>query len=397
MEEKIKLKILFIQQFPLTAQGGGAVILDRLIRHKPEACEIVCAYEKNTFEYNGKSLHNHIGLKSIKRNFRYGIGRLICIGVFQFGDFLFTKHLRKVISDERPDVIHLTSHGLLFKDAIKIVSKINIPFFVSIHDDWHSTISSCISNKKAKNILRKYLIKSASNFVISEEMGEYLKSNLIIKDYEVIHDGITSADKTVKKYSSIISDELNILYVGMLFETQLKTINTFIDAIENINLVEKINVHVCSNSSLEVIKPHRKVSIINHGWVSEDYIMNLGKIMHGGILPISFSSKDALFYKTSFMTKIPFYVRLHLPIICISPSYSSSYKVIQKDGIGILIDKLDSSLIQEQISRFINLILDNPNIFESRILESIDNRFNFEKICSSFYQSIIRSYKFSIK
>jgi glycosyltransferase involved in cell wall biosynthesis len=382
------MRVLFIQGFHIDGKGGGAYIIKRLF-HTANNYGItpILAYDAIDHGTQNQNDFQSFEFKTKNKKFRYGLGRLIGFLIILGFDFKAKKTLKKIIEVSNADMVHLIAHGVSFPISAYAAISAKKPYVIAVHDLWHLTVFGYIPKYWSDYIFKKIVLNAKHVYVISEGMGKYLVEEFGIKKYIVVHDGIIDHQPKVH-INQTEENDINILYVGMLHSMQVKILNLFIQALLEIPS-KQFKIHICSNFCYEPGLKSNNVDIINYGWVSEEKLKDIGQICDFGFLPLSFEKRDNLFYRTSLMTKIPTYVKLNVPIICIGPSNSSAFEVINNDGIGFTIDTSDLEQIKLKLTDYFSQSPKEQTKVIDNIHTSACNRFDLNNIADRFFNSII--------
>jgi hypothetical protein len=168
---------------------------------------------------------------------------------------------------------------------------------------------------------------------------------------------------------------------------QVKMLNRFFHSLSRFEDT-KFKLGICTVSTFHLDAEYDNISVANYGWVNEKQLQDISREYAFGLLPLSFEQKDERFYRTSLMTKIPFYLSVLLPVICIGPESSSAVKVIRQDKVGLCL----TSNEEKDFTDFAKLLLSVDNEvyrqLQSQINEAAAERFNIRKIMDRFYFSL---------
>jgi glycosyltransferase involved in cell wall biosynthesis len=383
-----KRTILFIQDYPLSAKGGGAVIIRRLLNFSNYyGFDIVIAYDKNSYGSDSENDHHSISFDTNHRLGKFGIGRIMGSLTILGFDSKANFQLRNIVKKVKPQYIHCIAHGVSFPLAANMARKLKIPYVVSVHDIWQIVVKQYIPVKLADLIWRPILRGAVNVCVISDQMGMYLTEKYNINSYKIVHDGIDPENGKICN-KRLDANKISILYAGNLFDSQKEQLLKFIDSFcdfSNGSLV----IHLCSSTSLDLNKFGNKVKLYFHGWVDENQLMEISKECDYGFLPLSFSKKDALFYKTSFMTKITLYVKCNLPIICLGPAYSSAVKYISKYKLGFCIVDENKEQFIDSLKRILSLNQNEYGNIKIALEQAAKTVFLQSSIAHRFYSSFV--------
>lgn len=381
-------KILFLQSFSLTQPGGGSSIIKKLLSYaKDYNVETIIACDEQELPeafVESSKISGEYHLRRRITSIRYGVGIILRFLLLFSIDFKGRKSLRTLFTRINPDIIHITIHGIaapLYVYAAKKWGKAKV--YISIHDYWPIICYVRTPTWITNYVFRRILFSADGVFVISEEMGLFLKEKYAISHYEIIHDGYSNIQDDTKAHED---KPFDFLYVGLLHEMQLATLQHFVAALSKIEHKQFV-LGVCSNYSFNI--PSENVTIKNYGWLKETELKLIAKQFKYGILPVSFEEKDSLFYKTSLMTKIPFYISNALPIIYIGPKYTASYNLIIKDKLGkTIVENTLACYRNELFSLVENSALDYEQLLNNHKL-SIESTFNIERISKLFYSIML--------
>ena len=150
----------------------------------------------------------------------------------------------------------------------------------------------------------------------------------------------------------------------------------------------RFTIGVCSVSVYQPPQAFNNVSVINYGWLKEEEVRELGRKYQYGLLPLSFDRKDELFYKTSLMTKIPFYTSMLLPIICIGPGTASAVQLIRREATGLVAVAEDGSDLPALVEQAINMDTTGYNARINQLKKSAATTFSFDLIAERFYRGM---------
>jgi glycosyltransferase involved in cell wall biosynthesis len=381
------MKLLFVQEYHLNAKGGGAYIYKRLLSFaKKFNTDIAIAYDATAFGSDQTSQYPSYSFRTLFRKYPFGVGRIIGILTIFGLDFKARFQLRKIIRKEKPDFIHLTAHGAAFPLTYIEAVRCKKPYLLAVHDLWPGTVSGYIPKWIADRLFRPMVLNAHKVYVISDNMGKFLCENYGIDKYIVIHDGV-NALMPEGSNSRKQSNSINLMYAGILHNMQSDMLNSIVRNLANLKN-SNFEIHVCSTDAYKPLSNSYNVKIVNHGWVDETQLRVISGYCDFGLLPLSFAQSDELFYRTSLMTKIPFYLGAGLPILCFGPAGSSAVEIIKNDKIGLTIeDNLDAS-IQSAFEQIALMTDKEREDYLQNIRMSIDKRFNSKKISNDFFNSL---------
>lgn len=179
---------------------------------------------------------------------------------------------------------------------------------------------------------------------------------------------------------------INIVFCGSLYAK--KEWNAFIKTlVKNDFLVDgvRINVHFLGNYPKTKVIYNKKINY--HGFKIGNELNEIMKSMHIGYMPYWIDESYSLVAKTSFPSKLSFYLESNLFIFNHSPSYSEANKIIDKYNIGVNCNSLDQDIIYESLRQMVNNLFSENNI--SNIENCIKNELS-AKIMSSRLEQLLK-------
>jgi hypothetical protein len=387
--KKVK-KILFCQGFSLQQQGGGVTIIKRLMAYSNAmGYESFACFDQNEVPPDVRDKINPNEETAIEtssrttRNPRFSrfnplLKLLILLGIDQKAKSSFSKLLRRI----EPDVIHITAHGLSFPLFFFLAKKWGkAKVVISVHDLWQFTIWDKYPRRLLDYLFKRCLRSAGHCYVISPEMGEYLKAKYGILSYTVVHDGYAATSNL------ILSEKLSnsFLYVGILTDSQRLLLDRIAFCMSSVE--GSFTIGVCSNTTY-TCSNYKNVHVENYGWVAQERLNEISLKYMYGILPLSFEPSRSLFYQTSLMTKIPFYFSAALPVYCIGEEDSSSVKLIQREKAGICCTNPSDQLLVESVTKITELSKDAYCKMVKHTQDSLATTFNINLIVERFYSSL---------
>ena len=370
----------------MDAKGGGTYILRRLHRFAPEyGVEPFYVYDINgegfyeADEYPGRAFSTR------RRQYRFGLGRLAGFATIAGFDPGAHRQLKQVIADFQPDALHLTAHGVSFPIMARAAFETGRPVYLSVHDLWHQTVRPYIPESLSHGIFGRIARRAKEIFVVSDEMGEYLKAHYGIRSWKVVHDGVTKVHE--RQAVERLPETIRLLYVGMVHSRQMKMLHQLVRSLGAFP-DRQFEVHFCTRTPYTPELNPGNVRIIFHGWVSEEELVARSHESHLGLLPLSFEPEDALFYRTSFMTKITFYTAVQLPILCFGPEWASAARIVREEGLGLTFTDNSDQAVVESLRKMLTLTAQDYRHFIGNMDKAARSRFDAATIAHRFYSAM---------
>lgn len=342
-------KIAFIQSFNVNQKTGGAVIIKKLIESSRkngfEAYLIVDETEV-TSECKNVVIDNTFFFKRISTKTGPIVRHLNYLRLFFNFDKIGQQNLINILENIAPDIIHIVAHGFafpLYVAASKRYAKAEIR--ISVHDLWPLTISNRFPSFFNEYVFKIGLKSAPIIFPISDEMAIYLNEKYNVNCTKPVYDAFEYHPQPA---SERVNEKIKILYAGNLNSEQTTLLKEIISSVD-ISQKDKFQFVICSNSTIEISESNN--SVINLGWVNPVELKEIAETCDYGIMALSFDAKSQVFNQTSFMTKVPFYLNMRLPIIYVGPKNTSAAHFIKRNDVGISFENL-------QPSAFSNFVLD---------------------------------------
>lgn len=370
----------------MDTQGGGTYILRRMCQYAADYGVVYqFAYDVNGEGVYPSETYPSVSFQSRRRQYRWGLGRLVGFLTLTGFDPYAERQLQRIIDDFNPDAIHLTAHGVSFPLMAKVAFRSGIPVYLSVHDAWQQTVRPYapkgMANWRFGNIARR----AKEVFVISDEMGRYLKEAFGLEHWLVVHDGVTQVPE--RSWPGGTSGIIRLLYVGIVHSRQMKTLHQMVRCLGHFP-DRKFEVHFCTRTPYTPEFNPANVDIIFHGWLAEEQLVALSQNSHFGLLPLSFNAADALFYRTSFMTKVPFYTGVKLPMLCIGPSWTSAMRTVREDGLGLIIETNDDGAVEHGIRQMVEMTPERYQQYLHNMARAARTRFDVQAIAERFYNAM---------
>jgi hypothetical protein len=271
--------------------------------------------------------------------------------LFWIGEELLSLYVyfkvRNYFAKEKPDIILTTWFSTFLIPAYKLSCKFNIPLAIICHDDFENQVASdVVSNYLKRRKLTKIYRHAKARFCVAEGMenefykrygahgdilypigGENSKNEIKVRD--------NSTGKLVFGYLGSISNgaEPLLFFADCLKETE-----------------HQLYIYTSGFPTSGPYTTHPNIK--NAGFYS-DREMLLTEVFTNidvFIVSQSFDLKDKMFLQTNFPSKLIDMVGIGLPLIIISPPYSSSGIWAKKfNKSNIYISRLNKEIIIENI------------------------------------------------
>lgn len=251
--------------------------------------------------------------------------------------------LQNWIRKNNPDILFFVGGSYTFshKIALKISKYYKLPLVTYFTDDY---IINYSNNSLLGKIYEKKLLKSYNN-TISNSKLLFVIGELMSRDYSTLFnrkfDYIMNCVQDIPKSLNENSNSINISYFGGLHLKRYESLMEFAETMKKLDLKFKytISVYTTSDLPIKILNQLKSkgVSFFNivEGEELQNAINNSNFLLHLE----SHDKKIKKLIKYSISTKIPEYLISSRMIICYGPSDVASMKLIEDNGIGLVLDK----------------------------------------------------------
>lgn len=339
--------IAFIQPFGLQGSGGGSRILRALLdtSHPP-------VVSINTGIYPaGPPLTVRELYVPIRRNMgriertRFGRHFPVMEGILRP---IFEKRLRKALHEEQIKQIHFVAHAYDTVAVSRIASELNIPIFLSVHDDLEYTSHAHPRLQEMLKAMEEMWQNAASIYVISDEIGREYARRYGSREYHIVTDGLAKVANGPRKRSG---QSLHVYFMGLFHLGYRPNLRALLDALKLIRMRHPtwdISV-TCRSGSMYcpiraddvpiTVLPFAPESEVEKDMLAADLLYQ----------PLPFDPASSGFAKFSMSTKQVTYLGSGLPILYHGPSNAAACTLLSKHDAGLICTNLDPETIAKQL------------------------------------------------
>lgn len=271
------------------------------------------------------------------------------------------RSLRKVIREEKPEVVWMIPHGFATPIFHRVLATQDVPrLHVSIHDmtDTNSHIAS-IGRKRANEFqskLQDIYARSQSRDCVTEEMSRELerctskKADLIIK-YGAEPEQIRSLLERGSYPRTESSDVIRIGYAGTI--TSPESFALFVGALQLIKdrLPRPIELHVFSDISHQGASWFDATLIRERGFLSGDEFTREYSRCDWGLSVLPLEDTDPRYSNYSIPCKSTRTLADGIPLICLANRNTPLFRMISEYTMGFVSDSRDKECIAGELLR----------------------------------------------
>jgi hypothetical protein len=336
--------IVFVQPFGLRSPGGGPRILRALLADAPVPFLSICSWlQAPPISDVGRELHVPMrpwfGRVETTRPGRY-LGLLLPLFSNQF-----KSRLERICCEEGARAIHAIPHGLDFWYAFQVAQKLEIPYYLNVHDDLRYNLRGRPEMRAAIRRLGEVWTKAAHCFVISESMGRECCLRYGERPYTIITDGLTDLPDGPRP---LPAKSLRVYFGGAIHESYRPNFRCLLRALEILRrkLPDTAITMTCRGSAA-IEGGDFPVRVLP--WASEAAVARDLEEVDLLYLPLPFDRKYEPFYRFSLSTKLVTYLGSGLPILFHGPPNSALGELLSQHQAGILLGSLDPARVADSL------------------------------------------------
>jgi glycosyltransferase involved in cell wall biosynthesis len=390
LENKFDGAVAFTHPFGLQSPMGGSRIMRALLQNAPERFVSICtSSDAPPDKVFGQEVHVPLrpDFGRIERT-RFAGGADALAPLFAHR---FARRLEAVCRECGATAIHSIAHGGMdFYSAFLVTKKLDIPFFLQVHDDFIFSARGVRSEAAAHGALREAWQHAAARFVICRPLGEEYCRRYGKKDYQVITDGV---ERTADAPRQRAGRDLQVYFMGLFhldYEPNLSVLLAALAQLQNEGSAGELSVVLrCGGVRPRLIKSYEKfvriLPFASEAEVQSD--MEQADLLY---LPLPFGKKYELFVRYSLSTKMVTYVASGIPILYHGPPDAAVHDLLKTHDAALLCTEPTPDVLAEMLRGYIN---DKEMGTHSarNALELARTSFNLSQIREKFWGAIEQS------
>jgi glycosyltransferase involved in cell wall biosynthesis len=331
--------ILFIQPFSIgVTSGGGGRILRALLENAPFPWKSICTGPQRPPPWRKEV---HLAARPFwGRIERTRFARLPHKSA-RFFERSFRRRLAQFCARENPLAIHTIPHsGLDFAWAQEVARDLDVPFFVSVHDDLAYTGMHEAGNPRFEEAMRSAWQEADARFVISAALGREYSRRYGERSSEIVTDGLKQLHRLRASRSQ---DALRIYFMGLFHLTYERNLRALLQAVRQFEAqYPRINVTMtcrCAYIRPRVWQGLKAVSVLPYaGEERVEKDMQEADLLY---MPIPFGSEHENFARYSVSTKMVTYIGSGLPILYHGPATSAAFEILNRNKAAFFVNTLE--------------------------------------------------------
>jgi glycosyltransferase involved in cell wall biosynthesis len=339
--------IVFVQPFGLNSPGGGARILRALLKEAPidflSICTSLQAPPPTTV---GQELYLPIRpyfgwIESTRFSDVANIFDFPLAGIFRY-------RLTGICRHRKATAIHAIAHDLTFWYAYQIAQTLELPYYLSVHDDLRYALQGSLLFKQGMSKIAEVWKGAEGRFVISDELGKEYSRRYGKKAYTIVTDGL---DKVPSKPQIRPTISCRIYFMGLFHISYKVNFKAFLQALQ---ILQKLRPdwNIALTCRCGFISPKLLATRFPVTWLpfaSEQEVIRDMEQADMVYLPLPFGQEYDDFVRYSLSTKMITYLASGLPILYHGPVKAAASQLLAQHQAAILINSLDPHYIAEAL------------------------------------------------
>ena len=380
----MKKRILFIcNTFPGVNQSAGSILYEKILNAYGIDNFFIISTDRvknNNDQISCQSLNINL-----KNSFKSRMGRALCkqmsfimFHLIWFNWRLVRKRVIKEIIIYNPETLLITVRGNLSLIIRDLIEKSGFKGNIVLYDSDTIEPDRSRGNYIFKRIKKNYdwlLDRCNSIFVAGEGMKE-MYHQLNIDATEILRVPFENRLGRINNNSKN-ANKITIHFAGSMYAK-----DAFLVFIESLEIIAKtmgdteFNIIVATQN--KIILPKGNITITQTGWLNEERLRESIVNSDFAYTPYSFKKKQKHQMTYAFPSKIGLYVSNGLPVFFHGPSYSSVYKFIEENKIGVNCLNNDVANVVKSLKQMIDIIQLKKGDIEKNLVSTYIKEFSLD-------------------
>jgi glycosyltransferase involved in cell wall biosynthesis len=356
------MKVAFLSDVqPPSPTGLGMLIYRMLEKVDPED---YCLISTSPFPTNGPSEGyaqklpgRHVRLPPgfrLTRGYRFGLARVREWLNFPLDVVDRARQIAALLKRENCDaLVAFTGDVTHLPAGLRACNKAKAPFFAYIVDhysyrEWHTPAATFWARR-----LEAHVMKNATAvIVLNEALRDDLRTRFGV-EAEVIHN---SFDLSPYEHSPTCCEDntVKIVFTGDIYDAHYDAFHNLLKAITMLGRSD-VNLHVYTiRTAQELAAVGISGPVVLHRPLAAEQMPRVQMDADILFLPLAFNSPYPGVIRTSAPTKMGEYLAARRPVIAHAPPDSFVVRYFREHGCGLVVDRLEPSLLADQIARVLN-------------------------------------------
>jgi glycosyltransferase involved in cell wall biosynthesis len=267
---------------------------------------------------------------------------------------LFAKRFTRRLEEQchHACAIHAVAHGGLdFWHAFDVAQKLDVPFFLHVHDDFLYSARARGAVNDANTAIARAWSGAIARFVISDQLGQEYQRRYGAADYVVVTDGIERIGRTPAPRPR---GKLRVYFMGLFHLEYEPNLRVFAQALrelgrDDLDVTMRIR---CGGLRSRILREAGFIRVLPFADESEiERDLQQADLLY---LPLPFDRAHASFVRFSLSTKLITYLGSGIPIFYHGPVESAVGSLLAKNGAAFICHSLEPAELTSVLHRFID-------------------------------------------
>ncbi len=340
------MTLVSVQGFGIAAPGGGSRILRALFEVPPMPVLAVCSAPVAP-PSQALVTEEHVPLRPY-------FGRLESTRVRPYLDSLdsplgpsFRRHLAAICQRHAGDAVHAVAMGLTFWHAFVVARKCQLPYFLTVHDDYIYTMQGGPGKAASLRRLGTAWRDAHHRYVISTALGDEYAHRYGHREYSIVTDGIHAPPPQRQLRDAAV----RVYFAGAVhisYGRNLRALLAALDELDRQGSMREISFTArcgqLGDGRLRSRVPIQVLPFADEQTVARD--LDGADLLY---LPLPFGERYHRFTKYSLSTKLITYLGSGVPILYHGPLDTPVARLLREHAAAILTDTLEPADIAQAI------------------------------------------------
>ena len=368
---------LFVQPFSVDGEGGGSRIMRTLLDSAPSEVVNVMTSPSEPPATDRAAIHlPSRPLVPLLEGTRLGAPMEtvdgLCLSRLE-------RRLKTVADTQGATFVHSVAHGTEFWAAYRVAMKLELPFFLTVHDDVRSSVRYRLDRALVMRRLREAWRKAAHRFVISDCMGEEYCARYGRRAYDVVTDGLASIQSRPRYREA---GRLRVYFMGSFHWGYRPNVAALSQALTDwrarrggeVSLVFRgggpppEDYHGISGE----VRPYGPTSAIEADLDEVDALY----------LPLPFGRSYRDFVRLSMSTKLVTYLGTGLPILYHGPKEAAAASLLRKSNAAAC------AYADDELGASLDHLVGSRDALAARALNLAQDQFDVDRVRRRFWDAI---------
>jgi hypothetical protein len=289
----------------------------------------------------------------------------------------------RATSDGPGIAFHTVAHTLDFVATLRAATALEMPLFLSVHDDLSWAVRGRMERRYALGQLGAAWRGAHGRFVICDEMGAEMCRCYGERPYVVVTDGLDVVAPSPQRRSA---GRIKVYFMGSAHLSFAANFQCLVEALAQLR-DEGADASLVIRGDLPFPVSARNVPIETRPWAEDGFPARDLDDVDVAYLPLPFDRTQRNFVRFSMSTKMVTYLGSGVPLLFHGPRASAAGRLLSQNGAALFADSLDVRTVVEALRACDG---QRPAVTESA-LRLARTQFALSDIRTRFWQPILEA------